>query len=141
MNKLIRKELFGKIGIYKLFSNINKRLYIGSSSNLYARISNHFERLNKIEHTNIILQNHFNKYGKDSINFEIIEYCKIEDLIIREQYWMDYYQSYDKGFNIRKIAESSQGLKHSEETKLKMSLAGKGRIVSEETKKKDFYCK
>jgi hypothetical protein len=49
---------------------------------------------------------------------------------------MDYYQSYDGGFNIRKIAESCQGLKRSEETKLKMSLAHKGRVVSDETKEK-----
>ena len=35
-------------------------------------------------HHNHTVQNVFNKYGLDLFTFEILEYCKIEDLLVRE---------------------------------------------------------
>lgn len=60
---LNRKELYGKPGIYKIYTSVNNKIYIGSSNNLYKRLSQHFERLKKLTHTNIILLNHCKKYG------------------------------------------------------------------------------
>lgn len=39
------------------------------------------------------------KYGKHNFKIEIIEEVNIKQLDKREQYWIDYYQSYTKGYN------------------------------------------
>lgn len=51
---------------------------------------------------------------------------------------MDHYKSYDKriGYNIRVVADSSLGLSFSEDHKLKISLAMKGRKINPEAVKK-----
>lgn len=39
------------------------------------------------------------KYGIDSFTFEIVELCSRDQLNEREQYWIQYYNSYLKGYN------------------------------------------
>ena len=63
------------------------------------------------------------KYGYSNLKLEILEYCSPEDLIEREQY---YFKSLEPYYNILKIAGSSLGYTHSQETKDKMSAAKKG---------------
>jgi len=127
-------------GIYQIQSKINEKLYIGSAINLKTRKKNHFNELKRREHPNIILQNHVNKYGINVLIFSILEFCLKEKLIEREQYYMD---TLNPEFNIRKIAGSCLGMKHSEKAKQKMSAwqTGKGgywygKHLSEETKQK-----
>lgn len=57
------------------------------------------------------------KNGYSNFKLEILEYCKKEDLMNREQYYMDCLKP---EYNILKIAGSSLGFKHSEETKVKI---------------------
>jgi hypothetical protein len=66
------------------------------------------------------------KHKLDSFSLEILEYCYKEDVIIREQYYLD---TYRPKYNILKIAGSSLGYKHNEDSLLKLS----SRIISEET--------
>jgi hypothetical protein len=40
------------------------------------------------------------KYGIDNFNIEVIEECPEEDLILREAYWISYYDSYKNGYNM-----------------------------------------
>lgn len=92
------------------------------------------------------LQNSFNKYGIDCFHFEVLEtYDEIDynDLLKREQFWMDYYDSYNNGYNSRPKAESNYGHKHSEETKKLLSKLNSGennamygKKLSEEQKQK-----
>lgn len=124
-----------KSGIYRIISTIdNIKFYIGSTVNFYQRKSRHFGDLSRNKHSNILLQNYYNKYGNTSLAFEILEEIKdIEFLVIQEQKYID---KYNPVFNIRKIAESNRGLNHSEETKLKISISNTGKKVSEVTKQK-----
>lgn len=95
-----------------------------------------------LKHTPIIylvqrLQNAWNKYGEDAFKFEIVEIIENptrELLEQKEQYWINYYNSANRkiGFNIRKVATSNLGFKHSEETKQKMRLAHLGKKQSPE---------
>jgi predicted GIY-YIG superfamily endonuclease len=39
--ELLKSKLYHKAGIYKLINTINDNCYIGSSNNLYRRISQH----------------------------------------------------------------------------------------------------
>ena len=100
-------------GIYIIKNNINDKVYIGSAVNCHRRFIQHKSDFNKQCH-NQRFQNFVNKYGIDTLIFEIIEIVENkEHLIDREQYGIDYYKSYNpkKGYNICKTAGSTLGCK------------------------------
>jgi group I intron endonuclease len=70
------------------------------------------------------------KYSHSNFSLEIIEYCKVEDLVEREDHYID---SLKPEYNILQKAGSSLGYKHSEEAKIKMSALALGRKHSLET--------
>lgn len=116
-------------GIYKIHNIVNNKMYIGSSIEIYGRWQDHKKELRHNYHTNKRLQHSWNKYGEDKFVFEILENVgNKENLLDREQYWMNYYDSYNRdiGFNINPIASSQLGFKHSDESKRKMSESRKG---------------
>lgn len=119
-----------KIGIYKLISKKTLEFYIGSSQNLQKRKSDHFSLLKNNKHPNKYLQSVYNK--REDIYFEIIEECNIENLIEREQYYID---TLFPKYNLRPIAESNKGWKMSNESKTKISSFNKGKTLSEEHRK------
>lgn len=123
------------IGIYKIINQLNKDCYIGSSLNLRDRKSRHFRDLLNESHHSIILQRAVNKYGIDNFQFEIIEECEKENLLEREQYYLD---SINPKYNIYEIAGSSLGFKQSEETcEKKRQYAIDNNIVPPESTWKD----
>lgn len=120
-------------GVYGILNLFNDKIYIGSAKDIKDRFSWHYQALENGKHHSILLQRAWNKYGEDSFIFFII--AKTEDRLIVEQYWMDRFCSYhpDSGYNIYPIAGSPFGYKHTDEAKLKLSEAGKGRVMSPET--------
>lgn len=112
-----------KSGIYKIQSIVEpEKFYIGSSINIQSRKRQHFSMLKLNKHDATYLQNYYNKYGRESLVFHIIEECNQEILIQREQYYID---TLKPVFNSRKNAESNFGHKFSEESKQNMSNAQK----------------
>jgi group I intron endonuclease len=119
---IIYNDNKNKIGIYRWVNNINDKCYIGSSSNLGTRLSIYFSQkqmLNKLKISKSIIYEALLKHGYDSFSLEILEYCNINILIEREQYYINKYKS---EYNILKAANSRLGLKHSIETRILMSL-------------------
>jgi hypothetical protein len=57
------------------------------------------------------------KYGYSNFKLEILEYCTIEDIRAREQYYLDILKP---EYNLLPTAGSSLGFKHSEESLVKM---------------------
>jgi group I intron endonuclease len=117
-------------GVYKITAKHNNLVYIGSTGkvNKYKKWTgfklrwlDHLSRLLLNKHHNKRLQNIVNKYGVEDLQFSIIEITKPKNAIIREQYWIDYYDSFNNGLNLRPVAESNLGRKTSTETKLKQS--------------------
>ena len=101
-------------GIYKISFNGSSKFYIGSAVNLNKRRINHLSDLRKERHPNTIMQRMFNKYGEMNFIFEVIENVSSEhDLINREQFYIN---TLMPTINILKIANSSLGLKHTDET-------------------------
>lgn len=113
----IDQKLKRKIGVYILTNNVNGKQYVGSSSNLYERLQNHFYHLKRNTHINSHLQHAYNKYGEKSFTYEIIEYCKLDNQFEREQYYIDLL---NPKYNIIPSASHSY---ISEETKQKISNA------------------
>ena len=105
-----------KSGIYEIINNITKDIYIGSSVNLSNRKSRHFRDLEKNIHHSIILQRAVDKYKIENFDFIILEYCDKNDLLIREQYYLD---TLFPLYNILKNAGNSLGHIVTEETKIK----------------------
>lgn len=123
-------------GVYAILNLFNDRIYVGSAKDVKDRFSWHYNALEKGNHHSILLQRAWIKYGEQSFIFFMIE--QTEDLLNREQYWMDRLASHnvDSGYNIYPVAGSPAKSKHTEETKAKISAAGEGRKLSEETKKR-----
>ena len=121
-------------GVYKILNIINTKVYIGSSYDTLGRWKEHFSNLKKGNHSNKHLQKAFYKYGEENFKFEVIETCpnKKAILIEKEQYWMDFYQSYNPkyGYNMSRVAGSPmKDRKHTDESKQKMSLSNIGKLV------------
>lgn len=93
-----RSLTYGKSGIYKIYSK--NKVYIGSASCLYKRLNSHKRALILNKHYNRILQNYYNKYGNKSLEFEVLEFCDKEDLLARESFYINAFNSIKKGFNI-----------------------------------------
>ena len=145
-------EKFNGSGVYMIkglipSERLNNTIYIGSAVNLKRRIySEHLPRLRKNKHSNKILQNYYNRYGIENIEISLLEICNIEETVIKEQYYLDLYRPFsdeNNGFNICKFSQAfSKGCKWnigrtvSDETKLKMSKARMGIIITEDTRKK-----
>ena len=79
------------------------------------------------------LQNFYNKYGNESLSFSIIETCNREQLLIKEQYYIDLYNSVNRGFNICKTAVNYT---HTNGSKSKISIGNRGVIHSRESVQK-----
>ena len=76
-------------GIYKITCSENNRIYIGSAKNLLKRWLRHLNDLRNNKHVNIHLQRTYDKYGENSFKFEIVENCDVDNLLVREQYYLD----------------------------------------------------
>jgi hypothetical protein len=57
------------------------------------------------------------KYGYSNFSLEILEYCEILDILLREQHYLEILKP---EYNILTNAANSLGFRHSEETKLKL---------------------
>lgn len=99
-------------GIYKITNKVNGKIYIGQSSNLIGRWVKHKNFLKNDNHHNRHLQAAWNKYGEDNFIFEVIEECDIDELDDKENYWINYYDSYHNGYNLDYGGKGIRGYKH-----------------------------
>lgn len=91
-------------GIYLIQNNINKKCYIGKSSNIENRWKYHKENYNGIKEYDKPLYRAFRYYGLNNFSFSIIENIDNynENTILvnnRERYWINYYNSFKSGYN------------------------------------------
>lgn len=100
-----------KSGIYLMSTNIDDRIYTGSAKNLRKRFWYHSHLFEKNKHHSIYFQRFYNNHENLILYFDLLEECGVEDLLEREQFWMDEFQSYKKenGFNISPFANRPSG--------------------------------
>lgn len=124
------------IGIYRILNTKNNKIYIGSSENLNKRRIDHFGLLKRNKHHSIHLQRAWNRTlnPESTFIFEILEYCKKEELLDKENHYLNYYcksQEYIKNlnndflkisYNILPLAIKGFGGKHRKETILKLKM-------------------
>ena len=109
-------------GIYKIENIIDGKVYIGSSINISKRLKNHKIMLSGGYHDNKYLQNSVVKYGINNFNFEVLEICDEDNLVKKENYFIDLYKSNETtfGYNLAKVGDSRRNI-FNNEVKVKMS--------------------
>jgi hypothetical protein len=114
--------------IYKTTNLINNKIYIGQDS------KNDPSYLGSGK----IIKDAIKKYGSSNFTKETLEECKTkEELDEREEYWIKKLNSLNKdiGYNLANGGNSPmKNRKHTEETKMKLSLLWKGRKRTPENK-------
>jgi len=117
----------------------NNRIYIGSAFNFKKRKQRHLSSLKCHTHHNDFLQKIYDVYGKDSLVFEIIEECTIEQLNEREIYWGEYYNVLgENGLNL-KLGGRSGKLNNDVKNQISKSLKGKSKLTSKKGKEHALY--
>lgn len=121
-------------GIYQIRCLVNNEIYIGSAFDLKRRHKEHINDLKRNDHHSHYLNRCYNKYGHEiCLEFSVLEHCSVEELIDRENHylWM-----LKPKFNTNLCANSSLGVKRTEEQRTRMSLSRIGSKHSDNTKKK-----
>ena len=113
-------------GIYQIRNIITNYCYSGQSIELKERELDHWSTLKNNKHKNSHLQNSYNKHGKEFFIFEILICCPPEELTKYEQLFCDIDKTHGLSYNIRDCVDSNKGIKWTEETKEKMSIAQSG---------------
>lgn len=122
-------------GIYGIFNITTGKVLIGSSKDIQTRFRTHKTRLVNGKHANSHIQAAWLKYGREDFEVRVLEECLFDELIAKEDEWMDRYDSLDNssGYNMRGATPRSY---ISEVTRRKMSESHKGGSISEEQRKK-----
>lgn len=125
--------------IYKITNKINGKSYIGKTTDLNKRFTQHFSGRGCTKALNKAIE----KYGKDNFTFECLETViknTLEELNTtlnnRECYFIKEYNTFGVGYNCTLGGDGLSGISLSEETKAKISNSLKGRVESIETRQK-----
>lgn len=127
-----------KSGVYQIVLKEDGRSYIGSAVNIKNRWNAH-KLAAKRNKTKQVIAKAIAKYGPDSFNWIVLEYCEVDQLLVREQHWLDTIRPFadeGNGFNVRKTADSNIGIKRSLESRKKQSQTMLGVPKTAEHKQK-----
>ena len=118
--------------IYKVTNLVNGKSYIGQSIDPITRLSKH------IKSNSNLLNEAIKKYGVENFLFEVIKSdVPIEQINEAEiQCIREHNCKVPNGYNLTEGGEGSLGCIPSEETRRKIGLIHKGKVVSEKTREK-----
>ena len=85
-------------GIYKITNLNNNKVYIGQSQNIFTRKKQHFTQLRHNKHPNKDMQKDWNINNR-GFRWDVIEYCELNKLNEREEYWIKVFNSILCGYN------------------------------------------
>lgn len=87
--------------IYKIVNDINDKIYVGQTiCSLKKRFTGHCCYSKSDRSSNMYIKRAIHKYGREHFRIELIEECAVNDLNEREKYWIAFYDSYNKGYNL-----------------------------------------
>ncbi len=91
-----------KLGkIYLIFNDVNDKVYVGQTiQSLNKRFNGHCCYSKTDRSVNMYIKRAIHKYGRDKFHIKLIEECPVEELSKREKYWINYYDSYNNGYNL-----------------------------------------
>lgn len=91
------------VGVYRIYNIKNGKSYVGQSLDIKRRLEEHYRSLNSLsfKHHSLKFQEDWDKYGEEAFRAEILEVCPESELESREKYWIYFYDSANKGYNVR----------------------------------------
>lgn len=104
------------IGIYKITNVVTNKVYVGQSIDIDRRWAQHQHcafwagKANKLYYCD--LYKAMREFGLSNFKHEVIEECAIECLDEREEYWIQYYNSFENGYNMTRGGENHRGESH-----------------------------
>lgn len=103
-NIILESLMKPNCGIYSITHKETGLTYVGQSRNVSSRWYDHKHCLRNNKSKNRKLQNFWNKYGEESFQFSVLEYCPVESLNSREIYYINLLKSDVNlnGFNVSK---------------------------------------
>jgi len=119
----ILEENQGKSGIYMWTNLFTSQSYVGSAEDIKRRLNSYYSISYLKRESSMYICRALLKHGYSSFGLSILEYCSVENLIQREQYYID---TLEPEYNICKTAGSTLGKTHSEEAKGRISSTKKG---------------
>ena len=136
--------------IYKIINVLNNKFYVGSAVNYEKRKARHLWRLRRGDHANKHLQAAWVKYGEKAFVFAVVEEVSSEhDLLAAENVWLKEHVGKDYCYNIGTDATAptrgwvgeknpmwGKTFTHTEKAKIRIGVASKARVQSEEEKAK-----
>lgn len=125
----------GKPGIYKIINLTNENVYIGSSINLGRRFASYYSFKYIDRRQTSLICKALLKNGYSKFRLEVLEYCPVENVLEREQYYLDLLKP---KYNILTTAGSSLGYKHTQETLAKFKLRKHSEDTLEKFKARTF---
>ena len=102
--------------IYKWTNTLNNKSYIGQTVHPEKRYKRHLNDAFK-ENVDTHFYRALRKYGVESFTYEVLETVESEQLNDREIYWIEYYDTYNNGYNETKGGLGTSGFKWSDEAK------------------------
>ena len=117
-------NLMHQSGVYEIVCLSTGKRYIGSAKHFSKRWNVHTKCLKKQKNHSRYLQNAWNKYGKDAFKFNILLVCDPSDRLFYEQRLID---GMNPEFNICKVVGTTEGMKHTEDALVKMSVFQRAR--------------
>lgn len=115
--------------IYKVENIKNGKIYIGQTTyTLHSRWLQHIreakDALDGKRRSFPLFHRMIIKYGESSFKESILEECDDKDLDAREKYWIEYYDSYNNGYNATMGGQSIETGKPINQKVSKYSLEG-----------------
>ena len=127
-------------GIIYIYTSPSGKQYVGQTIDEEGRKWDHKNQTIKIKSK---FANAIKKYGLDNFKYEILFKCNSKSkarlkIILNnmEKYFIKKYNTYEFGYNCTKGGDGNLGRICSEETKIKISIANKGKKRSIESKLK-----
>jgi group I intron endonuclease len=111
------------------------KVYVGSTNSWKRRLGEHRSALRSGKHCNKHLQAAWAKYGEEDFEFSVLEFlADVDQIVEREQHWIDSLCAATLGFNMCPAAGTTRGLPCSPERAARISAAKLGHIQRESTK-------
>lgn len=119
-------------GIYLIRCKSENKIYIGVSTNIKNRYSQHISLLRKNKHPNMHLQQAFNNFGKDDFCLEVLQEINQpnvskDELYNLEIYYISLYKSNNRNYGYNLEGGGNSKGKVADETRDRLSNSLKGR--------------
>lgn len=85
------------VGIYAIRNSINGKMYIGQSRDIAKRWEQHIYHRGAATASNI--DKAINEFGLHNFEFKILEFCRPDELDMKEDYYIRYYGTCYDGYN------------------------------------------